>query len=291
MSESIERVGVVGAGLMGAGIAEVAPRPAPTSSSATSTRLRSRPGVRASRRHCRRPCVPGSSTTTPPWPRSGTSGSSPTSASSPTASSWSRRCSRSRTRSSRCSATLDKVVDRRGRHPGVEHVVDPDHEAGHGDRAGPSTWSGSTSSTRCRCCAWSSWSRRSLTSADAADRAEDFVADGARQAGDPLAGPGRLHRQRAARSRTCSSAIRMLESGFATADDIDAGMVEGCAHPMGPLRARRPDRPRHHRWRSPTRCTTEFKEPLYAPPPLLSRMVEAGLLGRKCGRGFFNYTK
>ena len=36
---------------------------------------------------------------------------------------------------------------------------------------------------------------------------------------------------------------------------------------------------------------SEFKEPLYAPPPLLSRMVEAGLLGRKCGRGFFNYAK
>ena len=35
----------------------------------------------------------------------------------------------------------------------------------------------------------------------------------------------------------------------------------------------------------------EFKEPLYAPPPLLSRMVEAGLLGRKCWRGFFNYAK
>ena len=85
-------------------------------------------------------------------------------------------------------------------------------------------------------------------------------------------------------------AIRMMESGFATADDIDAGMVEGCAHPMGPLRL----------------CdligldTTmavadslyaEFKEQLYAPPPLLSRMVEAGLLGRKSGRGFYVYKR
>jgi len=84
------------------------------------------------------------------------------------------------------------------------------------------------------------------------------------------------------------SAIRMLESGFATAEDIDTGMVEGCAHPMGPLAL--------------TDLvgldTTlfiahslydEFKEPLYAPPPLLSRMVEAGLLGRKSGRGFYTY--
>jgi 3-hydroxybutyryl-CoA dehydrogenase len=84
------------------------------------------------------------------------------------------------------------------------------------------------------------------------------------------------------------SAIRMLESGFATAEDIDLGMVKGCAHPMGPL----------HLADLIGLDTTiaiadslyeEFKEPLYAPPPLLARMVEAGLLGRKSGRGFYNY--
>ena len=84
------------------------------------------------------------------------------------------------------------------------------------------------------------------------------------------------------------SAIRMMESGFASADDIDAGMIEGCGHPMGPL----------HLTDLIGLDTTmavadslyaEFKEPLYAPPPLLSRMVEAGLLGRKTGRGFFDY--
>ncbi|HNJ97365.1 MAG TPA: 3-hydroxybutyryl-CoA dehydrogenase [Ilumatobacteraceae bacterium] len=84
------------------------------------------------------------------------------------------------------------------------------------------------------------------------------------------------------------SAIRMMESGFATADDIDAGMVEGCNHPMGPL----------HLADLIGLDTTmavadslyaEFKEPLYASPPLLSRMVEAGLLGRKSGRGFYDY--
>ncbi len=86
------------------------------------------------------------------------------------------------------------------------------------------------------------------------------------------------------------SAIRMMESGFATAADIDTGMVEGCNHPMGPL----------HLADLIGLDTTqavavslyeEFKEPLYAPPPMLSRMVEAGLLGRKAGRGFFDYSR
>ena len=86
------------------------------------------------------------------------------------------------------------------------------------------------------------------------------------------------------------SAIRMFESGFASAEDIDTGMVEGCNHPMGPL----------HLTDLIGLDTTlavaqslyeEFKEPLYAPPPMLSRMVEAGLLGRKSGRGFFEYGK
>ena len=86
------------------------------------------------------------------------------------------------------------------------------------------------------------------------------------------------------------SAIRMLESGFASADDIDTGMVEGCSHPMGPL----------HLTDLIGLDTTlavaeslyeEFKEPLYAAPPLLSRMVDAGLLGRKTGRGFYEYGR
>ncbi len=84
------------------------------------------------------------------------------------------------------------------------------------------------------------------------------------------------------------SAIRMFESGFASADDIDTGMVEGCNHPMGPLRLA------DLIGLDTTLAVAdslyaEFKEPLYAPPPLLSRMVEAGLLGRKTERGFFAY--
>ena len=85
------------------------------------------------------------------------------------------------------------------------------------------------------------------------------------------------------------SAIRMYEAGYASAADIDRGMVLGCGHPMGPLalcdligldtvRA------------IGVSMYEEFKEPLYSPPPLLDRMVEAGLLGTKTGRGFYPHA-
>jgi 3-hydroxybutyryl-CoA dehydrogenase len=86
------------------------------------------------------------------------------------------------------------------------------------------------------------------------------------------------------------SAIRMLESGFASAEDIDSGMVHGCAHPMGPLALTdligldTTAAVAHSLY-------DEFKEPLYSPPPLLLRMVDAGLLGRKTGRGFYEYGR
>jgi len=86
------------------------------------------------------------------------------------------------------------------------------------------------------------------------------------------------------------SAIRMLESGFATAQDIDTGMVEGCAHPMGPL-ALADLIGLNTVVAVAESLYSEFKEPLYAPPPLLSRMVDAGLLGRKTGRGFYEYKR
>lgn len=84
------------------------------------------------------------------------------------------------------------------------------------------------------------------------------------------------------------SAIRMLESGFASAEDIDTGMVQGCAHPMGPLALS------DLIGLDTTKAIAEslydeFKEPLYSPPPLLLRMVDAGLLGKKSGRGFYEY--
>ncbi|MER6976264.1 3-hydroxybutyryl-CoA dehydrogenase [Streptomyces carpinensis] len=84
------------------------------------------------------------------------------------------------------------------------------------------------------------------------------------------------------------SAVRMLESGFACAEDIDTGMALGCAHPMGPLRLL--DLIGLDTVQSVAESMyEEFKEPLYAPPPLLRRMVAAGTLGRKTGRGFYAY--
>lgn len=84
------------------------------------------------------------------------------------------------------------------------------------------------------------------------------------------------------------SAIRMLESGFASAEDIDEGLVRGAAHPQGPLALA------DLIGLDTTKAIAdslyqEFKEPLYTAPPLLQRMVDAGLLGRKTGRGFFTY--
>ncbi len=84
------------------------------------------------------------------------------------------------------------------------------------------------------------------------------------------------------------SAIRMLESGFASAEDIDTGMVVGCAHPMGPL-ALTDLIGLDTTLAVADSLYTEFKESHLAPPPLLSRMVQAGLLGRKSGQGFFAY--
>lgn len=85
------------------------------------------------------------------------------------------------------------------------------------------------------------------------------------------------------------SAIRMLESGFATAADIDEGLVRGAAHPQGPLALA--DLIGLDTVKAVAESLyDEFKEPLFAPPPLLARMVEAGLLGRKTGSGFHTYN-
>ena len=83
-------------------------------------------------------------------------------------------------------------------------------------------------------------------------------------------------------------AIEMLEAGFATREDIDAGMRLGLNHPMGPLELSDfvgLDTMKH----IADVLFEEFKDPMYASPPLLTRLVEAGMLGKKSGRGFYEY--
>jgi 3-hydroxybutyryl-CoA dehydrogenase len=84
-------------------------------------------------------------------------------------------------------------------------------------------------------------------------------------------------------------AIRVYEQGLASKEDIDAGMKLGCGYPMGPLTL----------LDFVGLDTTyyiaeimfdEFKDPMFAPPPLLKRMVLAGQHGRKSGKGFYDYT-
>lgn len=84
------------------------------------------------------------------------------------------------------------------------------------------------------------------------------------------------------------AAIRMYEAGVASAEDIDTGMRLGANHPMGPLELT------DFVGLDTTKFVAdvlfeEFKEPFYASPPLLTRMVEAGLHGRKTGEGFYRY--
>jgi 3-hydroxybutyryl-CoA dehydrogenase len=80
----------------------------------------------------------------------------------------------------------------------------------------------------------------------------------------------------------------MVEAGVATPADVDTAMVGGANHPMGPL-ALTDLIGLDTTAAVAASMYEEFKQPLYAAPPLLLRMVEAGLLGRKTGRGFFEY--
>lgn len=84
-------------------------------------------------------------------------------------------------------------------------------------------------------------------------------------------------------------AVRLLEAGVATKEDIDAGMKLGCGMPMGPITLL------DFVGLDTTLAISEvlheeFGDPRYAAPPLLRRMVESGFMGKKCGRGFYDYT-
>ena len=84
------------------------------------------------------------------------------------------------------------------------------------------------------------------------------------------------------------AAIRMLENGMATRDDIDIAMKLGCGYPMGPFTLLDYVGLDTTLWATEA-IYDEYKDPLYAPPPLLRRMVISGMYGRKSGKGFYDY--
>jgi 3-hydroxybutyryl-CoA dehydrogenase len=86
-----------------------------------------------------------------------------------------------------------------------------------------------------------------------------------------------------------NAAVQMLDDGLASREDIDAGIQLGLGHPMGPLTLLDLiglDTAVH----ASNALYDEYKDPVYAPPPLLKRMVSAGYLGRKSGKGFYDYA-
>jgi 3-hydroxybutyryl-CoA dehydrogenase len=126
-----------------------------------------------------------------------------------------------------------------------------------------------------------------LTSPEVAERARAFAAETLSK--DPIVAPDRAgFTVNALLIPYLLQAIRMFEQGLASAEDIDKGMVEGCAHPMGPLALADLIGLDTVMGVSET-LYDEHREQLFAPPPLLQRLVSANLLGRKSGRGLYSY--
>lgn len=84
------------------------------------------------------------------------------------------------------------------------------------------------------------------------------------------------------------AAVRMLENGMASREDIDVAMKLGCGYPMGPFTLLDYVGLDTTLWAAEA-IYDEYKDPLYAPPPLLRRMVQSGMYGKKSGKGFYNY--
>ena len=239
------RIGVVGCGLMGSGIAEVVARAELDVVVVEDDEAPPRPAGRASRGR---------------WPR-GRAGASSSEADHDAAldrirvvTDIGRLADRElvveaviedEAPRSRCSDRLDE----RGRGArcgaGLEHVVDPDHEAGHGHPPARVRSSACTSSTPCPVLPLVELVPSLLTADDTARHRRGLRRRGARQARHPLAGPGRLRRQRPADP---VPAVGHPDDGVGLRHRRGhrrRAWSQGCAHPMGPLRAHRPHRPRH----------------------------------------------
>jgi len=126
-----------------------------------------------------------------------------------------------------------------------------------------------------------------LTESDVIQRAQAFAEEQLEK--DPIVAPDRAgFTVNALLIPYLLSAIRMFEQGLASAEDIDKGMVKGCAHPMGPLALA--DLIGLDTVLGVSESLyREHREQLFAPPPLLQRLVAANLLGRKTGRGLYSY--
>jgi 3-hydroxybutyryl-CoA dehydrogenase len=85
-------------------------------------------------------------------------------------------------------------------------------------------------------------------------------------------------------------AIRAVEEGTGSVEDIDRGMQLGCGHPMGPLTLL-DFVGLDTTYAIANIMFDDFRERRFAPPPLLKRMVQAGLHGRKSGKGFYDYSQ
>ena len=171
-------------------------------------------------------------------------------------------------------------------HPGHEHLDLAGHRDGDGDRAARQV---------CGVHFFNPAPAMSLVEVvrpiTASDETIEAVTEFARvrQGAGRGQGPGRLHRQRPA-VPVLNNAVRLLEQGVATKEGIDTAMKGGCGFPMGPfalldlvgldtslaiLDA----------------LYEEYRDPNYAPVPLLRRMVSAGQLGRKTKQGFYDYKR
>ena len=129
---------------------------------------------------------------------------------------------------------------------------------------------------------------RALTTSDETYQTRVRVRAVARQGADHRARQAAASSSTGCWCRICSTRSAAYENGLGTIEDIDKGMKLGCGYPMGPFTLL-DFVGLDTTYYIANIMFEEFREPRYAPPPLLKRMVLAGRLGRKSGQGFYKY--